>query len=116
MMAERGPELRGSLFQLFDHVLEAYKNFGGFGWFHYDESFHQKLAVHPSLHWGMKDVGLQLNLILPQKLSGIRATQGMQQFWHTVKGYALRLMNHNASGAHRVATDTNACFVQGGIQ
>ena len=48
-------------------ILEAYKSFGGFGWFAYDESFRQKLAVYPSLQWGMKDVGLWLNLIVPQR-------------------------------------------------
>lgn len=76
VMAERHSELCGGLFQHIDHVLKAYKHFGGFGWFHYDESFRQKLAVHSSLRWGMKDLGLWLNLILPQKSSGNRALVG----------------------------------------
>lgn len=65
--AEKRPELCGGLFQNLDHILEAYTNFGGLGWYFYDESFCQKLAIHPSLQWGMKDVGLWRNLILPQK-------------------------------------------------
>lgn len=67
VMAGKHPELCGGLFQHLDHVLEAYKNFGGLGWYYYDESFRQKLSIHASLKWGMKDVGLWLNLILPQK-------------------------------------------------
>lgn len=45
VLAEKHPEY----FQHVDHILKAYKNFGGFGWFHYDESLCQKLAIHPSL-------------------------------------------------------------------
>lgn len=54
-------------FQHLKHIIEAYRNFGGFGWYSYDESFRQKMAVYPNLKLGMKDVGLWLNLILPQK-------------------------------------------------
>lgn len=72
VLVEKHPELSGGLFQHLDHVLEAYKNFGGLGWYAYDESFRQKLAVHPSLRWGMKDVGLWLNLILPQGAPSMR--------------------------------------------
>lgn len=61
----------------------------------------------------MKDVGLWLNLILPQNVSGNRAPVGNQAAVIR-KGCVLRLMN--ANGAHRVATGTNAHFVQGGIQ
>lgn len=67
ILAERRPELCGGLFQHLDHVLEAYRNFGGLGWYLYDESFLQKLSIHPALKWVMKDVGLWLNLILPPK-------------------------------------------------
>lgn len=62
VLVEKQPELSGGLFQHMDHVLEADKSF-------YDESFRQKLVVHPSLRWGMKDVGLWLNLIVPQRLT-----------------------------------------------
>lgn len=67
IMGEKFPERCSGLFQHLEIILEAYKNFGGLGWFYYDESFRQKLAVYPSLKWGMKDVGLWLNLIIPQK-------------------------------------------------
>lgn len=67
VLAERKPDLCGGLFQHLEHVLKAYKNFGGMGWFQYDESFCQKWFIYPSLSWGMKDIGLWLNLIVPQK-------------------------------------------------
>lgn len=67
VLAEKHPGLCGGLFQHVDHILEAYKNFGGLGWFYYDESFRQKLSIHPMLSWGMKDVELWLNLIPAQK-------------------------------------------------
>lgn len=51
-------------FQHLENVLEAYKSFGGLGFFNYDESFRQKLSIHHKLKWGMKDVGLWLNLML----------------------------------------------------
>lgn len=67
VLAEKKPELCGGVFQHLEQVLEAYRNFGGMGWFQYDESFWQKLAIHPTLKLGMKDVGLWLHLIIPQK-------------------------------------------------
>lgn len=67
VMGERHPEKCAGLFQHLEHILEAYKSFGGMGWFNYDESFRQKIAIYPSLKWGNKDVGLWLNLITPQK-------------------------------------------------
>ena len=67
VMTDKYPERSSGLFQHVDHILEAYKSFGGLGWFYYDEFFRQKLAVHPSLRWGMKDVGLWLNLLAPQR-------------------------------------------------
>lgn len=67
VMAERRPDLCGGLFQHLYHVLEAYSNFGGLEWYSYDESFRQKPSIHPALKWGIKDVGLWLNLILPPK-------------------------------------------------
>lgn len=67
VLGERHPELCCSLFQHVDIILEAYKNFNGLAWFYYDEAFRQKLSVHKSLKWGEKDVGLWLNLLLPQK-------------------------------------------------
>lgn len=66
-MGEKFPEKCSGLFQHLEHILEAYRNVGGFGWFNYDETFRQKMAVYKTLKWGMKDVGLWLNLILPQK-------------------------------------------------
>lgn len=68
VMGVKHPEKYSGLLQHLEHMLEAYKNFGGFGWFNYDESFCQKNAIYPNLKWGMKDAGLQLNLIYPQKL------------------------------------------------
>ena len=67
VLGEKFPEKCSGLFQHLEHILEAYRNFGGFGWYNYDESFRQKLAVYKNLRWGMRDVGLWLNLILPQK-------------------------------------------------
>lgn len=64
---EKHPELCGGLFQDLDHIFKAYKSFGELGWYYSDESFRKKLSIHSSLKWGMKDVGLGLNLILPQK-------------------------------------------------
>lgn len=37
------------------------------GWFIYDKYFRKKIAIYPSPKWGNKDVGLWLNLIIPQK-------------------------------------------------
>lgn len=65
ILAEKKPELCVELFQHLEQVLEAYRNFGGMGWFQYDESFRHKLPIYPTLKWGMKDVGLWLNLIVP---------------------------------------------------
>ena len=76
VLGEKHPEQCGGLFQHLDHVLEAYKNFGGMGWFFYDESYRQKLSIHPSLRWGMKDVGLWLNLMAPLKLPAPRQPPG----------------------------------------
>ncbi|XP_077306286.1 uncharacterized protein LOC143925697 [Lithobates pipiens] len=67
VMGEKFPEKCSGLFQHLDIVAEAFRHFGGISWFHYDENFRQKLAVHPSLRWGVKDVGLWLNLMLPPK-------------------------------------------------
>lgn len=41
--------------------------FGGLGWYQYNKSFRQKLSIYPSLKWDNKDIGLWLNLIVPQK-------------------------------------------------
>lgn len=54
VLCERHPEKITGLFQHLDIILEAYKNFEGTAWFIYDESFRQKLAVHPILQWGTK--------------------------------------------------------------
>lgn len=67
VLCSKYPEKSVGLFQHLDIVLEAYKNFGGISWFTYDESFRQKVSVHPTLRWGCKDVGLWLNLFLPQR-------------------------------------------------
>lgn len=72
VVGERSPEKCVGMFQHIDIVLEAYKNFGGLGWYFYDESFRQKMSVYSNLKWGMKDVGLWLNLILPQRATPIR--------------------------------------------
>lgn len=53
------------LFQHVDIVLKAYRNFGG--WCLYDEMYRQKLSVHPGVKWGQKDVGLWINLMIPQR-------------------------------------------------
>lgn len=67
VMGERFPGKCSGLFQHLDIIAEAFRHFGGSAWFSYDENFRQKLAVHPSLHWGAKDVGLWLNLMLPPR-------------------------------------------------
>ncbi|XP_040195886.1 uncharacterized protein LOC120928890 [Rana temporaria] len=67
VMGEKHPEICYKMFHHVEIILEAYKNFPGLAWFTYDESFRQKLAVHGSLRWGTKDVGLWLNLLLPQR-------------------------------------------------
>lgn len=67
IMCERIPERSPGLFQHMDVILEAYRNVGGLAWFYYDESFRQKLSVHPSMQWSQKDVWLWLNLFVPQK-------------------------------------------------
>lgn len=67
MLGEKLPERCLGLFQHVDIVLETNCNFGGFTWFNYDEGFRQKLSVYPSLKWGVKDVGLWMNLIVPLK-------------------------------------------------
>ena len=67
VLGERFPEKCSGLFQHVDIIAEAFRHFGGSAWFVYDENFRQKLAVHPSLNWGSKDVGLWLNLMLPTK-------------------------------------------------
>lgn len=56
-----------SLFQHLDIIAEAFHHFGSTAWYTCDENFWQKLTVHPSLHWGSKDIGLWLNLMLLQK-------------------------------------------------
>lgn len=67
MLGEKHPELCSFLFQHLENVLEAYNNFSGMGWFNDDKLFRQKLSVHSSLKWGMKYVGLWLNLMLCSK-------------------------------------------------
>lgn len=76
ILSEKQPVLCTGLFQHIDIVLEAYKNFGGLSWYSYDALFRHKLAVHPHLKWGVKDVGLWLNVMLPtrQQTSGNRQT------------------------------------------
>ena len=54
IICEKCPEKSVGLLQHVDMV----------AWFVYDESFRQKLAVHPNLEWGSKDIGLWLNLFL----------------------------------------------------
>lgn len=66
-MSERSPEKCSGMFQHVDVLLEAYKYFSDFGWFSYDDNFCQKLSVFPLLKWGVKDVGLWLNLMGPPK-------------------------------------------------
>lgn len=41
VLCKRFPERSLGIFQ---HVQEAYRNFGGFSWYTYDEAFRQKLA------------------------------------------------------------------------
>lgn len=78
VLCEKFPEKSVGLFQHIDIILEAFKSFGGTAWFQYDESFRQKIAVHSSLHWGVKDVGLWLNLFLPQRTNYTRQGQTPQ--------------------------------------
>lgn len=67
MMDECFPEQCSGLFQHVDIILEACKNFRGFGWFSYNENFSKKLSVFSALKWGGKDVDLWLNLMAPHK-------------------------------------------------
>lgn len=97
VLAEKHPGLCGGLFQHVDHILEAYKNFGGLGWFYYDESFRQKLSIHPMLSWGMKDVELWLNLIPAQKQLASKP-QLMLHIQHLGKAAVLPLMVGNPVG------------------
>lgn len=64
MMGERLSELCCGMFHHVKIILEAYKTNSGLSWFSYYECFCQKLAVHKSLKWGTKDMGLWLNLYL----------------------------------------------------
>lgn len=67
VMGEKQPQLCSGLFRHLEIILEAYRNFGGSGWYLYDEMYRQKLAIHPGVRWGNKDVGLWLNFMLPQR-------------------------------------------------
>lgn len=67
IMGEKHPQLCTGLFRHLDIILEAYRNFPGNAWLTYDEMYRQKMAVHPGVKWGDKDVGLWLNLMLPQR-------------------------------------------------
>lgn len=66
VLCEKCPSKSSGLLQHIDIIPEAYKHFGGSVWFSYNESFRQKLAVHPSLKWGVKDMRLWLNIFLSQ--------------------------------------------------
>lgn len=67
VLAEKQPQHCSGLFRHFESILEAHKNVGGNAWFSYDEIFHQKLAIYPGVKWDTEDVGLWLNLMLPQR-------------------------------------------------
>lgn len=67
ILMEQRPSLAVGLYQQVDIILEAYRNFSGLSWFSYDELFRQKLAVFPHMSWGVKDVGLWLNVMLPAR-------------------------------------------------
>lgn len=69
ILGEKSPHLCSGLFRHMESILEAHKNFGGNAWFLYDESFRQKLSIYPGIKWGSKDVGLWINLMLPQRSS-----------------------------------------------
>lgn len=72
ILGEKKPHLCSGLFRHLEIILEAHRNFGGNAWFIYDEMFRQKMSVHPAVKWGSKDVGLWLNLMLPQRSLGLR--------------------------------------------
>lgn len=63
VLGKKYPAHRSGLFRHLD-----YKSFGGTAWFNYDENFRRKSSNHPGLKWGNKDIGLWLNLMLPQKI------------------------------------------------
>lgn len=67
VLGEKHPHLCSGLFRHLESISEAHKNFGGNAWYTYDEMFRQKLAVYLGVKWGTKDVGLWLNLMLPQR-------------------------------------------------
>ena len=87
ILCEKFPEKSCLLFQHVDIILEAYRSFSGFAWLTYDEAFRQKLAVQPSLSWGAKDVGLWLNLFLPQRQPISRTTNTVSSAVATPSGY-----------------------------
>lgn len=66
-MGEKHPQFCSGLFRHQEAIIEAYRHIGGTAWYHYDESFRQKLSVYPGVKWWQKDVGLWLNLMIPQK-------------------------------------------------
>lgn len=72
VLGEKFPSKCRGLFQHLDIILEAYRNFGGMVWFNYDENFRQKLSIHPTLKWGIKDIGLWINLMLPQRTNVVK--------------------------------------------
>lgn len=103
IMGEKHPEKCPGLFQHLEHIPEAYKSFGGMGWFSYDESFCQKIAIYPNLKWGNKDVRLWLNLIIPQKPVYTRPQPQSNlnpnaHLRYIKKGHVTHLMNLNANG------------------
>lgn len=46
VLGEKRSDLCSGLFQHLDNVHEAYRHLGSLVWFHYDESYRQKLAVY----------------------------------------------------------------------
>lgn len=72
VLGEKQSHHCSGLFRHLDIVMEAYRNFGGNAWYYYDESYRQKLAIYPGMKWGCKDVGLWLNLMLPQRTNPSR--------------------------------------------
>lgn len=93
-MGKQHPDLCSGLFQHVKIILEAYKNFPGLSWFFYDKSFRQKISIHQSLKWGMKDVDLWQNLLLPQK----QLSQLYLLLDFFVNDYVFILMRVNVNG------------------
>ncbi|OCT80448.1 hypothetical protein XELAEV_18027259mg [Xenopus laevis] len=50
------------LFKHLNIILEAYRSYEGVSWFLYDDRVRQKISVHKSMLWGLKDIDLWMGI------------------------------------------------------